>query len=63
MRDAGFNHKIVELAEQGFRRTREALPVLLPLLTLAMPTGELPTQDDELPPVVIVDRSGIPTYC
>lgn len=62
MREAGINPEIVTLAEQGFRRTREALPLLLPLLTLAMPSGELPTQDDEFPPVVI-GRSGIPTYC
>ena len=62
MREAGADPEIVALAEQGFRRTREALPALLPLLTLAMPTGELLTQDDEFPKVVI-GRSGIPTYC
>ena len=62
MREAGVNPEIVALAEQGFRKTREALPLLLPLLTLAMPTGELPTQDDEFPTVVI-GRNGIPTYC
>lgn len=62
MRDAGVDYDIVALAEQGFRRTREALPVLFPLLTLALPSGELPTQDDELPPIVI-GRSGLPTYC
>lgn len=62
MREAGVDYEIVALAEQGFRKTREALPLLLPLLTLAMPTEELPTQDDELPPVVI-GRSGLPTYC
>ena len=34
MREAGADPEIVALAEQGFRRTREALPILLPLLTL-----------------------------
>ncbi|WP_274628129.1 hypothetical protein [Arvimicrobium flavum] len=62
MREAGVEHDIVALAEQGFRRTREALPLLLPLLTLALPSGVLPAQDDEFPPVVI-GPSGIPTYC
>lgn len=62
MRSAGIDHEIVALAEQGFRRTREALPVLLPMLTLGMPTGKLPTQDDEFPPVVL-GRNGVPTYC
>lgn len=62
MRSAGIGHEIVALAEQGFRRTREALPVLLPLLTLALPSGDLPVADDELAPVV-VGRSDIPTYC
>ncbi len=61
MREAGANHEVVALAEQGFRRTREALPLLMPLLTLALPTGVLPVQDDELPPV-IVGRSGLPTF-
>lgn len=61
MRDAGADPEIVALAEQGFRRTREALPVLLPLLTLAMPTGEMSAQDDEFPPVVI-GRNGLPTF-
>lgn len=62
MRAAGVEHEIVTLAERGFRRTREALPVLLPLLSGALPSGVLPAQDDEFPPVVI-GRSGIPTYC
>jgi hypothetical protein len=62
MRSAGVEPKIMDLAVQGFRRTREALPVLLPLLSLARPSGELPVADDEFPPVVI-GRSGIPTYC
>ncbi|MGB3389423.1 MAG: hypothetical protein WBA88_15725 [Pseudaminobacter sp.] len=62
MRDAGADPAIVALAEQGFRRTREALPLLLPMLALAMPTGELPTQDDEFPPVVIGHKSGLPTF-
>lgn len=61
IRDAGAGAELVALAEQGFRRTREALPLLLPLLALAMPTGELPTQDDEFPPVVI-GRNGLPTF-
>lgn len=61
MRSAGVDHEIVALAEQGFRRTREALPVLLPMLTLVMPTDELPAQDDEFPPVVI-GRNGLPSY-
>jgi hypothetical protein len=61
MRDAGADPEIVALAEQGFRRTREALPVLLPLLTLALPSGVLPAQDDEFPKVVIA-RNGLPTY-
>lgn len=62
MRATGIDDTIVSLAEQGFRRTREALPVLLPLLTLAMPSGELSATDDELPAVVI-GRNGLPTYC
>jgi hypothetical protein len=35
---------------------------LLPLLSFALPSGELPAVDDDLPPVVI-GRNGIPTYC
>lgn len=62
MRSAEIGHDIVTLSEQGFRRTREALPVLLPLLTLALPSGDLPAADDDLSPVLI-GRSGIPTYC
>ncbi|OBQ67809.1 hypothetical protein [Mesorhizobium erdmanii] len=62
MRFAGIGHEIMALAEQGFRRTREALPVLLPLLTRALPSGDLPAADDDLPPVVI-GHTGIPTYC
>jgi hypothetical protein len=62
MRVAGVNPEIVALAEQGFRRTREALPVLLPLLSLALPSGVLPAQDDEFPKVVIGHKSGLPTY-
>ncbi|MGY3332976.1 hypothetical protein ACVILI_005993 [Mesorhizobium sp. USDA 4775] len=63
LRSAGIDHDdIALLAEQGFRRTREALPVLLPLLTRALPSGDLPAADDDLPPVVI-GRNGIPTYC
>jgi len=62
MLDAGIDDEIVALAKQGFRRTREALPVLLPFLTLAMPTGRLPTQDDDFPAIVI-GRNGVPTYC
>lgn len=61
MRDAGADPEIVALAEQGFRKTREALPVLLPMLTLALPSGVLPAQDDEFPPVVI-GCNGLPTY-
>lgn len=61
MRVAGVNPEIVTLAEQGFRKTREALPVLLPMLTLAMPSGVLPAQDDEFPTVVI-GSNGLPTY-
>lgn len=61
MRVAGVNPEIVTLAEQGFRKTREALPVLLPMLTLAMPFGVLPAQDDEFPTVVI-GSNGLPTY-
>ncbi len=62
MRVAGIDHDIVALAEQGFRRTREALPILFPLLSLALPSGEFPTLDDEFPPAVI-GRNGLPTYC
>jgi hypothetical protein len=62
MCDAGADQEIVALAQQGFRKTREALPVLLPLLSLALPSGERSTTDDELLPVVIA-RTGIPTYC
>lgn len=61
MREAGVDPEIVALAEQGFRKTRETLPLLLPLLTIATPTGELSTQDDDLPPVVI-GRGGLPTF-
>jgi hypothetical protein len=62
IRDAGADHEIVALAEQGYRKTREPLPLLLPLLSFALPSGELPAVDDDLPPVVI-GRNGIPTYC
>lgn len=62
MKSAGIDPEIVALAEQGFRRTQEALPVLLPLLSTALPSGELPAVDDDLPPIVI-GRNGIPTYC
>jgi hypothetical protein len=62
MREAGANHEIVALTKQGFRRTREALPLLLPLLSRAVPSGVLPAVDDEFPPIVI-GRSSIPTYC
>jgi hypothetical protein len=62
MKSAGVDHEIAVLAEQGWRRTREPLPVLLPLLTLAMTSGELSAQDDEFPPIVI-GQDGIPTYC
>lgn len=61
MQATGVDHEVVALAEQGWRRTREALPMLLPLLTLARPAGELPVADDDLPPVVI-GRSGLPTF-
>ncbi|ESY92913.1 hypothetical protein [Mesorhizobium sp. LNHC229A00] len=61
MRHVGINPDTVALAEQGWRRTREALPVLLPLLTLTLPSGELSVADDDLPPVV-TGRSGLPTY-
>ena len=60
MRVAGIDHDIVALAEQGFRRTREALPILFPLLSRAVPCGELPIVDDEFPPIVI-GRS-LPTF-
>lgn len=62
MHEAGVEHDIVNLAEQGFRKTREALPVLLPLLSLALPSGEFSAADDDLPPVVIA-TNGVPTYC
>jgi len=62
MRSAEIDPEIVALAEQGWRRTREALPVLLPLLTLALPSGLLPAQDDPFPTAVTA-RSGLPTYC
>lgn len=61
MREAGLDHDMVALAEQGFRKTREALPVLLPLLTPTMPSGVIPVQDDEFPPTVF-GRNGLPTY-
>jgi hypothetical protein len=62
MRLAGVQHEIVDLAEQGFRRTREALPVMFPLVSLARPAGVLPVADDKFPPLVIA-RNGLPTYC
>lgn len=61
MREAGLDHDMVALAEQGYRKTREALPVLLPLLTPTMPSGGIPAQDDEFPPTVF-GRNGLPTY-
>jgi len=61
MRSAGADPSIVALASQGFRVTREALPPLLPLLSLALPSVAFTTQDDEFPPVV-VGRNGVPTY-
>lgn len=62
LRDASIDREVVDLAEKGFRRTREALPLLLSLLQQAFPSGSLTATDDELPPVVI-GRNGIPTYC
>jgi hypothetical protein len=62
MQSAGMDQDVLGLAEQGFRRTREALPLLVPLLKLALPPGVLHSADDEFPPVVI-GRNGIPTYC
>lgn len=61
MRSAGADHSIVALASQGLRVTREALPPLLPLLSLARSFGDITTQDDEFPPVVI-GRNGLPTF-
>lgn len=61
MRSAGADPSIVALASQGFRVTREALPPLLPLLSLALPSVAFTTQNDEFPPVV-VGRNGVPTY-
>jgi len=61
MRSEGADHSIVALASQGFRVTREALPPLLPLLSLARSFGDRTTQDDEFPSVV-VGRNGLPTY-
>ncbi|MBB6411870.1 hypothetical protein [Mesorhizobium sangaii] len=62
MRSAGIDHDIVVLGEQGWKRTREALPILLPLVSRARPGGVLPVADDEFPPVIIA-RNGVPTYC
>ncbi|MGO4638451.1 hypothetical protein AB4Z43_08445 [Mesorhizobium sp. 2RAF45] len=62
MRSAGIDHDIVMLAEQGWKRTREALPILLPLVSRARPAGVLPVADDEFPSVMIA-RNGVPTYC
>lgn len=62
MRMAGTENEIVDLTEQGFRRTREALPILLPFLTRARPSGELAIADDELP-AVVMGRNGVPTFC
>ncbi|QKC85777.1 hypothetical protein [Mesorhizobium sp. NZP2077] len=62
MRVAGVGHRIVDLGEQGFRRTREALPILLPLVSQALPLGTLTVKDDEFPPVVI-GHNRLPTYC
>jgi hypothetical protein len=61
MRAAGADYSIVALASQGIRVTREALPPLLPLLSLARPFGDFTTQDDEFQPLVI-GRSGLPTF-
>ena len=61
MRSAGIDHEIVALAEWGWRRTREALPVLMPMLKPALPSSDLPVADDEFSPVVI-GRSGLPTF-
>jgi hypothetical protein len=61
MREAGADTEIVALAERGYRKTGEPLPLLLPFLSCAFPSGQLPAVDDEFPPVVI-GRSGLPTY-
>ncbi|RNJ42377.1 hypothetical protein B5V01_08235 [Mesorhizobium erdmanii] len=61
MRSAGIDYDIVVLGEQGWKRTREALPILLPLVSRARPAGVLPVADDEFPPVIIA-RNGVPTY-
>lgn len=62
MRSAGVEPEIVNLSEQGWRRTREALPILLPLVSLACPVEVLSVADDQFPPVVMA-RNGLPTYC
>ncbi|WP_292270726.1 hypothetical protein, partial [Mesorhizobium sp.] len=62
MRSAGIDNEIVSLAEQAFGRTREALPVLLPLVSVTRPSGELLVQDDEFPAIAF-GRNGMPTYC
>jgi hypothetical protein len=62
MRETGADPEIVALAEQGYRKTREPLPILLPMLSTALPSGVLPAQDDEFPKVVIGHKSGLPTY-
>lgn len=58
---AGADHSIVALTSQGFRMTREALPPLLPLLSLTRPPVDFVTEDDGFQRVVI-GRNGLPTY-
>ena len=70
MRSNGIAPETIALSELGFRKTREALPLLFPLLSAPFPTSTdavflshgLTVKDDNLPPVVLT-RYGVPTYC
>lgn len=61
LRAAGVEREIVAVAERGFRRVREVLCANLCLLHPLFPTGPLPTEGDDFPPVAM-NRRGVPTF-
>jgi hypothetical protein len=61
--DAGVEPAILELCQRGFRRTGEALPIMMALASLALPTKHMQVlMDDTFPPVALTSL-GLPTFC